>query len=156
MHILQTVLITVLQKISSSNSFSFFLLLVKMSLHILVSFAFLHVLLLLLLHFVFILLFYRQSDVEYTEHLHALERDIRTLEEYKIHNMDHLNQLLRQERWKNKIVFLFFQHRHVYLGFLVKLVLWTLRQDTISVTPKEFCPHFDQKYLKYMNWLFGT
>jgi hypothetical protein len=35
--------------------------------------------------------------VEYAEHLHEIERNIRDLEEYKIQNMDYLNQLLRQE-----------------------------------------------------------
>jgi hypothetical protein len=55
------------------------------------------VLLLLLLLFVFTFLLYRPSDVEYTEHLLELERNIRDLEEYKIQNMDYLNQLLRQE-----------------------------------------------------------
>jgi hypothetical protein len=37
---------------------------------------------------------YRQSDLDYTEHLHALEREIKTLVEYKVNNVDYVNQLL--------------------------------------------------------------
>ncbi|XP_021939670.1 uncharacterized protein LOC110839601 isoform X2 [Zootermopsis nevadensis] len=37
---------------------------------------------------------YRQPDLEYTEHLHAILKDIQALAEYKVNNMDYMNQLL--------------------------------------------------------------
>lgn len=97
MHILQIILIAVLQKICLFRiHFTYYPLYKFVFTHISVLSFPSHVTFLLLL-FVLIHLFYRQSDVEYTEHLHALERIIRNLEEYKIQNMDYLNQLLRQE-----------------------------------------------------------
>jgi hypothetical protein len=44
---------------------------------------------------------YRQTNLEYTEHLRALDRGIRTLEEYKTSNMDYMNHLLRREYSRN-------------------------------------------------------
>jgi len=39
---------------------------------------------------------YRQTDLDYSEHLQKLDRGIRMLEEYKTSNMDYVNHLLRR------------------------------------------------------------